>query len=101
LLLSLAFVGLNSVHGYKLIDGNLQDDEVEDPDWNQVIDMSPEDLVKYGSAFRNLWDINPYLDLDTRSKRVHGALRFHRPWHIEQAMLNKMDNRLRRNSWFG
>ena len=43
-------------------------------------DYSTEDLVKYGSGFRSLWDTNPYLDLDKRSKRVHGALRFHRPW---------------------
>ena len=41
-------------------------------------DYSPEDLVKYGSAFRSLWNTNPYLDLDRRSKRVHGGLRFHR-----------------------
>ena len=41
-------------------------------------DYSPEDLVKYGSGFRSLWDTNPYLDLEARSKRVHGALRFHR-----------------------
>ena len=41
-------------------------------------DYSPEDLVKYGSSFRSLWNTNPYLDLDKRSKRVHGGLRFHR-----------------------
>ena len=41
-------------------------------------DYSPEDLVKYGSGFRSLWNTNPYLDLDKRSKRVHGGLRFHR-----------------------
>ena len=46
LLLSLAFVGLNSVHGYKLIDGNLQDDEVEDPDWNQVIGNSKMKILE-------------------------------------------------------
>jgi|ERR1711935_421023 len=77
LLLFLVLFGLCSVNGYKLIDDNLQDEE--DPEWNQVIDYSPEDLVKYGSGFRSLWDTNPYLDLESRSKRVHGALRFHRP----------------------
>merc|ERR1711997_1109122 len=94
LLLFLVLFGLCSVNGYKLIDDNLQDEE--DPEWNQVIvgkrpyhvhkksmnlyrDYSPEDLVKYGSGFRTLWDTNPYLDLESRSKRVHGALRFHRP----------------------
>jgi len=77
LLLFLVFFGLCSVNGYKLIDDNLQDEE--DPEWNQVIDYSPEDLVKYGSGFRSLWDTNPYVNLESRSKRVHGALRFHRP----------------------
>ena len=41
-------------------------------------DYSTEDLVKYGSGFRSLWDTNPYLDLDKRSNRIRGALRFHR-----------------------
>merc|ERR1739844_3164 len=78
LLLFLVLFGLCSVNGNKLIDDNLQDEE--DPEWNQVIDYSPEDLVKYGSGFRSLWNTNPYLDLDKkRSKRVHGGLRFHRP----------------------
>merc|ERR1711862_101496 len=99
-LLFLVLFGLSSVNGYKLIDDNLE--EGEDQNWNQGIDYSPEDLVKYGSGFRSIWDTNPYLDLESRSKRVHGALRFHRPWNIEQAMLNnRVNHRLRRNSWFG
>merc|ERR1712203_1036196 len=116
LLLFLVLFGLCSVNSYKLIDDNLQDEE--DPEWNQVIvgkrpyhvhtkpmnlyrDYSPEDLVKYGSGFRSLWDTNPYLDLEARSKRVHGALRFHRPWHIERAMLNNRRYRRNSDSWFG
>ena len=109
LLLFLVFFRLSSVKAYKLMDDNLQEQEdpewnqvIGNSFWDQIksspqklkkksfnheilvsilfSDYSTEDLVKYGSGFRSLWDTNPYLDLDTRSKRVHGALRFHRPW---------------------
>ena len=46
----------------------------------KLSELSPEDLVTYGSGFRSLWDTNPFLDLESsRDKRAHrGALRFHR-----------------------
>merc|ERR1711862_242634 len=86
-LLFLVLFGLSSVNGYKLIDDNLE--EGEDQNWNQGIDYSPEDLVKYGSGFRSIWDTNPYLDLESRSKRVHGALRFHRPGKRTESAITK------------
>ena len=53
-----------------------------------LLDLSPEDLALYGGGFRNIWNTNPYLDLEpSRTKKKIGALRFHRRKFIDYVFL--------------
>merc|ERR1712029_425165 len=54
-----------------------------------------EYMLQYSPILQWMLENDPTL----RAKRVHGALRFHRPWHVKQSM----KERWRRNipDWFG
>ena len=68
-----------SNHGYKLNYGQQDLDNLEDQDpvLEQDLDISPSEILyRLDPVFRSIWDSQLYGD---RAKRVHGALRFHRP----------------------
>merc|ERR1712018_176067 len=58
-------------------------------------DLDDDYMIQYEPIIRWMLANDPTL----RAKRVHGALRFHRPWHVQQSL----NERLRRDTplWFG